>query len=337
MKKAKILAFVITIITILMMVLPVMANENTETEQPVSLNGLEDEDQMVYLTGPELDRAYDLLTSDSCENTFFIKEGWFLVKESITPVYTVDMYEYAETGIFKYYFTVINHDDPSDTHSTEKGNFFVIKAVDSQGEYIANVYFAILEDHAYIHHTQKADFAASCSYADHAERIRKLLNKDELISPYDVKYFFINKTGNFFYIETDGEVFLIPVGVQKTGSGENGEENEYFGRVVSIEGELKEKADKQWEDYLRFIAFRDEWEKEHPGEIFDYTGGASVSPIYSECSGVDNISNIYEYLNIKQPNDIFSGKNLLLIGGIVLIVGLITMGLISVSKARKKS
>ena len=145
----------------------------------------------------------------------------------------------------------------------------------------------------------------SCSYADHAERIRKMLNKDEFIPVSDVKYIGMNNgfgsMGSFFLIDYNGEQVIIPVGSKYTDSNETYPCDE----IISF-SYLYEQAKM----YLKAYEFSNkvsEWFEEHPGEEFPYRDeaddlGTPFIP-YGTCSQVENIINVYEYLGIDYADN----------------------------------
>ncbi len=101
--------------------------------------------------------------------------------------------------------------------------------------------------------------------------------------------------------------------------------------------ELKALANDQLTAHKAFKQEKEQWEKEHPGELWDRTGTNDLPPLISKCSRVDNIQNIAEYLNIDmKPSPSFSHNTILLYCFIPLVICITTAG-IAAMVYRKRS
>ena len=305
---------------------------------PCHASELYEEKSMVYATASEQEAIYQLLQDDSFEYKKILEaDSLTIVKESIAPLYTIDLLEYAETGVLNV--------KPSET-GTDGVTTYMAKVITSQQEFAGNLRFHIADNTARGGFFYQADYnssyQASCSYADHAERIQNCLKEDRFVSAYDVKYVLINFVGEFFYVHNDKHHVLIPAGWVSLSAADP----ELAGQVdvvLQVDGdELKAIANHQLEEHKAFLREKEQWEKEHPGEVYYAMGVGSASPLISGCSQVNNIQNIAEYLNInsndaqkpahKASNDL---RNIILYGGIALGICITVTG-ISVIVYRKK-
>ena len=146
---------------------------------------------------------------------------------------------------------------------------------------------------------------ASTSYADHAKRIQKILKLDSLVSPVDVKYVVIDGVGDFFCVKSQDRMHFIAVGIMPVAL----EHTDKFPIDYALDDVgLKQIADQQLEKYNAHLAEVEKWEKEHPGEEWTATGSSDGQTIVSQCSEVDNVLDIAEYLNIDFTVNWDSGK-----------------------------
>ena len=326
MKKA-----VLTIILVLSMLSLVIL--------PCAATKPEEEKQGFYASSAEQDAIYELLQQDSFDFKKSLElRSLTVVKESIAPVYTVDLLDYAETGVFKIVPTNGEY-RPASTPSNSK--FYVAKLVTASGEYGGKIIFSIEDDGV----ARFSDFSpatasagkgyqASCSYADHALRIKYILDTKDFVSQYDVKYVNLGYMGDFFYIETDGKEYLIPIGKAMPDDG-TFVSAETINRILSFE-ELKSIADEYWQAEEERRIFVETWKKEHPGEEMPaFTGGYNPPSIASTCSRVDNILNISEYLSKGYQPEPSALQIVLVICGAVVLCGGVVGG-VMILKSRKK-
>lgn len=224
-------------------------------------------------------------------------KGLQIVKESITPVYTIDMLEYSKSDSLNIKPLIKNIDGYDRT-------FYIAKTITESNAFGGNMLFCYKNGEArYMCFYPSEIFSdilpnpryySSSSYADHAERIRKILNQELIISPKNVKFVYIDYVGLFFCVDVDGGQNFIHIGYQ----GVQETYNSYKTDVCLSVSDIKNISVEFSEIYNRRIKEIEAWEKEHPGQTYDLSGGESISPILSTCSQVDNILNISEYLGI---------------------------------------
>jgi len=182
---------------------------------------------------------------------------------SITPIYVMDPLEYSRSGII----------DLKRVVSEDAGEclYYNANLIDDSGNHAGFLRFCVMGETAYhrlssyISDNSSNSFASSHSYADHAEQIRTLLNEENLISPADVKCVLISDIGEFFYVKNDRHDVFIQI----AGSAPE--------KVISCE-RLKELADCKLHEYEDFISKKEQWEKEHPGETWNFDGEYGSSP-----------------------------------------------------------
>lgn len=302
---------------------------------------------MVYASGEELQYVFD---STQKEDSEFYKllgyDGLSVVKETISPVYTIDLFEYSRTNEM----TVV----PLYSGEKNEDKVYIAKMIDKKSEYAGFIQFYVKGGIAYRMFSLEYPFdyrnssiQASPSYADHAERIRKCLNADSLISPYDVKYLCLDGLGDFFYIKNQNYDRLIAVGVVSDKDGTNSAD--VITDYSLDRAELKQIADSQREQRDKMLAEKEAWEKEHPGETWVMIGGGyGTSYASGVCSEVDNIQNVAEYLDIDyslsravdyktELSEKADGKNTLLIITVSISVLIVSAAvLLTVFIRRKK-
>ena len=270
---------------------------------------------MVYASKSEQDYLYNLTQQESFDFYKFFKEYELtILKESISVVYTVDMLKYAESGELE--VVPLVHGATNNETNHNEGNVFVAKVLTSKNEYGGNIMFYVENNTAYSWGYLPSVFAdpevvgdrnyvASCSFVDHAQRIQNIIGKNSAVSVYDVKYVIIDRIGYFFYIDNQTCCGMVPVGHHNVKNSSNVD-------TFLSENELKNIAEEQLARYNEDKAARELWEKEHPGERYDLTGGYSVEPIISGCSYVDNIIDIFSYIENEMNTPIYDD-----IGGVL--------------------
>lgn len=260
------------------------------------------EKDMVYVADDYRESIYLATQNESFDYYLALKEDDLqIVKESITPVYTIDVLDYAKTNNFLLKPLQSGKTD----NAGDQGNVYVAKTLLSDNTYGGNIMFYIENGVArfmtfspsgalkkYFTNGVNPRFRASSSYADHATRIKQILKREEFVSPNDVRFVFIDDIGQFFYVCTDGYQYFIPIGYQNT-------DDSYEVDVALTISDMKKLAQKQLEVYNKRMALKEAWEKEHPGEVCDLVGYEQAAPVLSGCGHVDNILNIPEYLGIN--------------------------------------
>lgn len=310
---------------------------------------------MVYASGEQLDYIYELLQNDSYDLKKALEiDSLTIVKESITPVYTLNLSEYAQSKKLNVVPMWRSH---SGLTNNENGNVYVAKTVTLDKQFGGNIMFYIENGVAYNmmytpseyspiwEETISNRYSASASYADHAARISVALKETEFISVYDVKYVFIDSLGGFFYVSNDKHDMFFATGFVSANSSDNPIDNVDY--AIEAKGELLNIANDYWTKEKNFLAEKAKWEAMHPGKVWDKTGGAGVSPIITGCSQVDNILDIGSYLNIdyslpfyqeyndKSVNDVKINANdvdirvILVLVGVTVVIVFITIGIMA--------
>lgn len=276
-------------------------------------------DSMVYTSGEQLNQIYDLLQNDSYDLKKLLEiNSLTIVKESITPVYTLDLLEYAQSKKMNVVPMWRSH---SGLESNGNGNVYVAKLITLDKQFGGNIMFYIENGVAYnmiytpseyspTWVTGDAKYPASISYADHATRISAALKESGFVSVYDVKYVVIDSLGDFFYVKNDRHNRFIATGYVSVNSANNPIENIDYS--VDATGELLGIASDYLAKEQTYLEEKAKWEATHPGEIWDMTGGSGLSPIITGCSQVNNILDIASYLNIDyslSSNQEFNDKS----------------------------
>ena len=302
----------------------------------------ESEQDMVYVSNSNRESIYQTTQNESFDYYLALQQdGLQIVKESITPVYTIDMIDYAKTDSITVKPLLSGKFDDV----KNQGNVFVAKTIMSNGAYGGNIMFYVENGIArfmtfspsgalqkYFPEGTNSRFEASTSYADHAVRIKKILNQEDIVSPNDVKFILIEDIGQFFYVTTKSGQFFIPIGYQNTDAS-------YGVDLLLTITDIKELAQIQYDAYIQHIARKDAWEKEHPGETYDLTGYERGAPVLSGCSYVDNILNIPEYLGINMnanQQEAPSNYSQIIIWAVITIC-MILFGCVVVVKLKKKA
>lgn len=223
--------------------------------------------------------------------------GIRLLKETITPVYTLDMLAFAANDVFEILpaeFSIVS----------DSRQVYLAKTVSANNDFAGNICFCIEDGVAQLlnlnpsniieDYKDNATFQASCSYADHASRIAALLGSDEIIPPENVRFVHLNgyqlSYGDCFYVSIDGEGYFIPVGSIST---------EYVSAAVDkaiTMSELKAMALEDEEKYNEHTIAMEEWRKEHPGSSWvPVHSGSEGDVTIIPGSSVDNIIEVNKF------------------------------------------
>ncbi len=235
-----------------------------------------------------------------------------IVKESITQVYTIDIIEYAETGVL-----TTRPDVCGASLSAEEelyGNVYIAKLVTEAGDFAGNIQFYVEDGIAYgllftpstaleqYFPNGTSAYMASCSYADHAKRIQNILDRSTFVPASDVKYVTIDHVGSCFFVQNEAKHTIIPVGYENTSSVHKID--------YTLEAtELKEIADENLRLYNEYMLEKAEWEAEHPGELYEVMGITGTAPIITSCSEVDNIIDIATYLSANTDESVSNNND----------------------------
>lgn len=269
---------------------------------PSTALAAEEDSGMVYVSNALRDSIYEATQSEESFDSYVALQqyGLQIVKESITPVYTASMLDYAETGTL----SVAPREYFNYKKNISLGYIYIAKTILADGTYGGNLEFSYKEGEVhYVSYSpseamretfNNPSFDASSSYADHALRIQRMLGRNSFVSPNDVIFLEIS-CGEFFYIRTNGQQFFIPIGRQKTA--DTIVPNGYVDRILTL-SDMKELALKQLEIHNKRLQELEKWQKEHPGEDLPMGSSGSVSPVVSYGSHVDNVIDIAQYLGI---------------------------------------
>lgn len=269
---------------------------------PSTAPASEEASGMVYVSNELRDSIFEATQSEESYDSYLAlqKDGLRIVKESITPVYTASMLDYAKTGNL----SVVPREYKNVREDIMLGQIYIAKTVLADGTYGGNLKFSYKEGEAHFVSYSPSEamretfdnpsFDASSSYADHAIRIKRMLGRNSFVSPNDVIFLEISY-GQFFYIRTNGQQYFVPIGLQKTA--DTIVRNEYTDRLLTL-SDMKELAQEQLEIHNNYLLELEAWKKEHPGEGSPIGLNDFVSPVVSYGSQVDNIIDIAEYLGI---------------------------------------
>lgn len=299
-----------------------------------------EDDSGFYASRAEQDEIYSLLQKESYSfHKTLEMNGWRIVKETIAPIYRLDMLDYAQTGEIR----IRPRTSPPTNDSEEKGNVYAAKMVTSGGAYAGNVVFRILNGAAEGANcslvfdindgTMFPNYSAPYSYADHLNRIKAILHRTDPVPAEDVKLVSVDGMCRCFCVRSQGGYLFIPVGSVYTepNYGAVGDlvwdENDMMGFALEYRDKVK-KDEKN----------RAAWEAEHPGETYSVTGSLGLSD-GGICSQFDNVLDVDAYLRSAISPRTSSSSLFLIIGcsagGAVLIGVLIFAAYKTLRKKRR--
>ncbi len=250
---------------------------------------------LFYASSEEQERVYELIMSDYVIKAELEESSLAVVKESIAPMYSVDLSEYSKTG------ELTDRRKP-----TDNGRWiYIAKVITANGEFAGNLRAYIgddfvscnfIESYAYAVSENRSNtgwYLESWSYADHAEEIKEILGADEIIPATDVKYV-TTGIGDFFFIENEQYKVLIPVGIYT--ANESRDMQFGFYRSVSDVQRLDEGAElKEYADNYLVLAEN------------QVDGNTPEVYISRECNSVNNIIDINSYLGIETETTDLAG------------------------------
>jgi hypothetical protein len=269
---------------------------------PFSSFGAFAESESVYASKDTQEIIYKMTQDESFEYYDVIKTKKLTVlKESITPVYYVDMLEFAKTGVLDI------KPDPNPSRSD-----YLAKVIDERGDFFGNLEFTIEDGKLTLCYFRTIEdtkpgwvldiYNSSISYADHAERIRRLLDRDEIVSPSDVRYVMLDRRGAHFSVKTESGYVFISLGKHEVGNTKS----VVFSSVYYEEG-LKAAADAYLIEYEEYLIELEKYREEHNGEIFTGYPAPNLTPDKDGDGISENIINIAEYF--KKSNKTNSTDN----------------------------
>lgn len=251
-----------------------------------------DTNDSIYAGIEDQEYIFSCLKKESSAALFLQQNGIILIKETITPIYTLSLSEFAEDDTIE----IKPFLGPADFQNQQ---VYIAKTVTENNEFAGNIKLCVKDGEAHILSFNPSDaikdrsdstpYHASCSYADHASRIAAMLKSDELLHPENVRFVSIHgyemRLGECFYIIKGSKEFFIPVGYINVDSPETD--------IVITREELKEYALKDTAAYNEYINKLEEWKKDHPDTNWIPVGsGSTGSELKSGCSSVENIIDI---------------------------------------------
>jgi len=174
-----------------------------------------------------------------------------LDKSSIMPVYCASLLDFAKTGSFVF--------KPNEYAQTYYANIWT-----PEGEFAGNVDFNLSGDHPTIgqymlarqnngwnDNNEWVERVYSHNYADFAERVSKLMNKNELIPPSQVRYVMVAYLGTVFYVN-DGKTEAF-IAVDNANGNVFNEKN--GGIVYFDDAGLKAEAERVLKEETEYQAY----------------------------------------------------------------------------------
>ncbi len=257
---------------------------------PFSSFGAFAESESVYASKDTQEIIYKMTQDESFEYYDVIKTKKLTVlKESITPVYYVDMLEFAKTGVLN--IKPDSNPSRSDYHA---------KVIDEQGAFFGNMEFTIEDGELTVCYFRTIEdtrqgwsldiYDSSISYVDHAERIRRLLDRDEIVPPSDVRYVMLDRMGAHFSVKTESGYVFVSLGRHEVGKPKT----VVYSSLYYEEG-LKASADAYLIEYEEYLIELEKYREEHNGGIFTGYPAPKLIPDKDGDGVSENIIKIAEY------------------------------------------
>lgn len=307
MKTTKILLSVLLSIVFVLIVCPAFAAENNST---------------VYASPEEQEYVYCCATKESFDLYKMLSNNHLsIIKDTITTVYTMDLLDYAHNNTLEITPYLIH------CGGALASQVYTAKVVTSENKFAGNLLLYVSEGTAhslgfypseelkeYFEGVEKPIFNASCSYADHASRIAKVLGVDSIIQPECVKYMSISGIGDCFFIQYEGNKYLIPVGYVNS--------RYEITDAVLTETDLREAALQCETEYNKYMDDKAAWEIDHPGEEYSPICSSGVgSTVLCNCGHLDNIIDVKAYFSNQKDSTMRRlGSSLCWILGLLAIV-----------------
>ncbi len=288
---------------------------------------------LFYSPSEQQDRIYELIMSSEELKAELDAGSLTVIKESIAPMYGIDLAEYSKTGELKADQRLTVGDDRW---------VYIAKVITAKGDFAANLrmyigadsfFYSLIESYDYAVAENISDdywYLESWSYADHAEEIMEILGSDTIIPASDVKYVYAT-IGDFFYIDNDQYKVLIPVGIYTAREVRQTAFGIIAGSVLDVQRlDLGGRQLKEIADYYL------EWSS---GEPVD--GNLLKEYISRECTLVNNITDINGYLGIEDDTVAFwsfSRYGIWIVCGAVAAVAVClgTIAVLAVRRVKKK-
>lgn len=254
---------IFTIITIVIVSTIFCLNTSANTVFPET-NG-------VYLCEEEQERIMLIIMNDDKFSEYLKYYHMTIDKTSIMPTYKAAVVDYSQTDVLNISRNSNNY--VSDCLD-ENGNFtgvLIFRADDKSAKYIS---FASALHYIDLDHPELGmeENVQSRSYRIHEDFIKKNVGED--VTEKDV--IFVGTDLPFtqgFYIKgnENREDVFVQISNRPGPSV-----------VIPVKTELKELGQKRYEELQNFLAEKEQWEKEHPGETYIAVGGSGSDSYRSE-------------------------------------------------------
>ena len=243
-------------------------------------------------------------------NRLFVSDGCKIVEESVTPIYSSYLWDWTESG------------SKQISDSLLGVQYFTAKFTCSDGAYAGNIMAAHFPEYCkeglykaeewYVEIIQAGDKVVSYNYADHSERIQRILGTDEELPPSDVRLVeMVGISGLMFYIsneEFDGFIRADSmIGRERELMNPEYADFDFYNRFIKSEELEKYACDILEKQYNEISRYR-EYDQKRPSEPYegrmgfrwlDYTKNiVDENNTGNPDLPINNIINCYEYFGL---------------------------------------
>ncbi len=181
--------------------------------------------------------------------------------DTITPLYEVDIYDYAKTGNFEVIPSMLVDADGTKT----EGQHYISDAIDEDGNYVGRMRLVVGGENTHIssYMSSSKNKVESVAFEPNAGRIKAVLSKQGINTDCkEIKLLFMPYIGYAYYIDNGTSEFLAAAGFAEV----NGELfNSINGGIIEVGDELKAFADRRLAEYEEYK--REVLDKLAPGEV----------------------------------------------------------------------
>jgi hypothetical protein len=287
---------------IISIVLAIIGAAMTVSINVVASNGDAPPGVSVYGTKAEQDAVYEAIQES--ENLSFLgSKGVTILGESIMPMYSASLYEYAETGVF----TVRPSTGGIKDESIRR---YMAKTVTAEGVFAGNMGILVRDGTARmngffptsaVEGFERNSKGLSHSYADHARRVQSAIGRESFVPVGEVRYLAVDGLGTVFYVN-DGKTEVL---VNISAAGDVFSENR---EIIYVGEELKKIADHRLAARKAILAYLEAMETDDSDSAKGRTGYEVTPGAFAARDRVDNIINIVEYLGLKDSDVYFTGN-----------------------------
>ncbi len=187
--------------------------------------------------------------------------------DTITPLYEVDIYDYAKTGKFEVIPSMLVDADGTKT----EGQHYISDAIDEDGNFVGRMWLVVGGEYTHIssYMSSSKNKVESVAFEPNAGRIKAVLSKQGINTDCkEIKLLFMPYIGYAYYIDNGTSEFLAAAGFAEV----NGELfNSINGGIIEVGDELKAFADRRLAEYEEYK--REVLDKLAPGELPPVGGG----------------------------------------------------------------